>query len=41
MDGPVVGDHETGIRNRVRGLIEEMICVELDAALSRPAMVDE
>jgi putative transposase len=27
---------ETGIRDRVRGLIEEMICGELDAALSRP-----
>jgi putative transposase len=27
---------ETGIRNRVRGLIEEMICGELDALLSRP-----
>src|SRR5271154_1679241 len=27
---------ETGIRDRVRGLIEEMICGELDAVLSRP-----
>jgi transposase-like protein len=27
---------ETGIRDRVRGLIEEMICGELDAFLSRP-----
>ena len=27
---------ETGIRDRVRGLIEEMICSELDAVLSRP-----
>ena len=27
---------ESGIRDRVRGLIEEMICGELDAALSRP-----
>jgi putative transposase len=27
---------ETGIRDRVRGLIEEMIRGELDAALSRP-----
>jgi len=27
---------ETGIRDRVRGLIEVMICGELDAALSRP-----
>src|ERR1700733_6718631 len=27
---------ETGIRDRVRGLIEEMICAELDAVLSRP-----
>ena len=27
---------ESGIRDRVRGLIEEMIRGELDAALSRP-----
>jgi hypothetical protein len=27
---------ETGIRDRVRELIEEMICNELDAVLSRP-----
>src|ERR1700748_68392 len=27
---------ETGIRDRVRGLIEEMICAELDEVLSRP-----
>jgi len=27
---------ETVIRDRVRGLIEEMICAELDAVLSRP-----
>jgi hypothetical protein len=27
---------ETGIRDRVRGLIEEMIRGELDAVLSRP-----
>jgi hypothetical protein len=27
---------ETGIRDRVRGLIEEIICSELDAVLSRP-----
>src|ERR1700683_2323955 len=27
---------ETGIRDRVRELIEEMICSELDAVLSRP-----
>jgi hypothetical protein len=27
---------ETLIRDRVRGLIEEMICAELDAILSRP-----
>ena len=27
---------ETRIRDRVRGLIEEMICGELDAVLSRP-----
>jgi hypothetical protein len=32
---------ETGIRERVRGMIEEMIRGQLDAALSRPAMAGE
>jgi hypothetical protein len=32
---------EIGIRDRVRGLIEEMIRGELDAALSRPTMAGE
>jgi hypothetical protein len=32
---------ETGIRDRVRDLIEEMICAELDAGCLAPAMAGE